>query len=61
MGRAADGRRMEPEVGERYERSGTEHEVVGVAEGNVDVVEYEDGEEIGEYTVAVETFRERFE
>jgi|GEM_PF-4925058 len=52
---------MEPEVGERYERSGTEHEVVGIADGQVDVVEYEGGERIGEYTVDTEAFRERFD
>jgi hypothetical protein len=49
----------EPTVGERYSDGQTEHEVVGVSDGDVDVVEYEDGEAIGEYTVDAETFRER--
>lgn len=52
-------RRGSPEVGARYREADGEaiHEIVGITDdGEVDVVEYEDGEKTGEYTAAVETF-----
>jgi len=46
-------------VGNTYRDGDTEHEVVGISDGVVDVVEYNDGEEIGEYTVEMDAFSER--
>ncbi|EMA36245.1 hypothetical protein [Halococcus hamelinensis] len=52
----------EPEVaaGDRYRLDdGTSLEVVGVADDDVDVVQYDDeGDRIGEYSTSVEEFRD---
>ena len=47
-------------AGDRYRLDdGTSLEVAGVADGDVDVVQYdEDDERLGEYTTSIEAFRE---